>query len=446
MSELLKLIKNLLGQGFASKADKAKVKSLFKELGEDERETVGEDAEKVEKLPEEKEGQEGGDDLEKMLKNIVNLATDQKFEQVKSNVKEWMEEQKELLQKQSGVYQKDVKAGRKALNIYARSLCKAVLGNDIAKIKELTTDDQASPYGGYIVDSELSAEIRLLETEYGVARREMLSMQLSKNSYKANELVTDAVVYWVDEAGSISSSQVVLGQHTLELKKIAVVIAFTSELLEDEEIDLVSFVTTRVAELASEKEDEAFFNGDGSSPYGSFTGLLKSTYVNTVTMTGTTFASIDADDLLDMIDNTPTGALRNAKFYMHKSVMSYIRKLKDTYGQYVFQTPSEKGPGTIWGYPVVFVEVMPTSGETAANTAFVIFGDLKKGCIFGYKGAIKAKRFDAGTIRNVAGNADINLITTDREAIRFTERVGYVQVIQNLKKPITVLKTAAVSA
>lgn len=460
MKKILELIKSLLAKGFATKSEKAEVKSMLKELGDDEQETVKDDVAKVDDLPEEEGGDEEDKEIEKMLKSLISKTGEDNLKAVKAEVKEWLEEQKDLIAKKSGVYSPEVKANRARLNEWTRGFCKAVLFNDTEAVKELykkgifdgaakkemSTDGTGSPYGGYVTDSELSAEIRHLMTEYGVARREMMTMQLSKHSYKANELVTDLTTYWVDEAGSISSSQVVLGQNTLELKKIAAVVCFTSELLEDEEIDLAAFISSRVAEGFAQKEDNAFFNGDGSSPYGSFTGLLLSTYVNTVTMTGTTFASIDADDLLDMVDATPSGALKNGKYYMNRSIMSYVRKLKDDQNAPIFQRASEAGPATLWGYPVVDVEVMPTSGDTAADTPFVLFGDLKKGCILGYKGAIKAKRFDAGTIRNVAGNADINLITSDREAIRWTERVGYVQVIQNFKKPITVLKTAAASA
>ena len=279
-------------------------------------------------------------------------------------------------------------------------------------------------------------------TEYGVARREMMSIQLSKGSYKANNLATDVTCYWVDEAGSIKSTQAVLGQETLELKKLATIATMTSELLQDEEIDLSAFLLERVAEGMAKMEDEAFFKGDGTTTYGSFTGLLENASVNEITLTGTTFASMDADDLISMVDDTPQGALRNAKFYMNRTIMSIVRKLKDDNGQYIYQAPSQSGPATIWGYPVVLVEAMPDKDATEADTSFVLFGDLKKACIFGYKGGINAKRFDAGTVRNVAGSADLNLITSDREAIRWTERVGYIVIIATA---VTKLTTASAS-
>lgn len=326
-----------------------------------------------------------------------------------------------------------------------RDITKALLSGDDTKMKEMTTDSTGSPYAGYTVDSELSAEIRHLITEYGVARREMTTIPLTRNEYKANDLATDVTVYWVDEGAVIGSTEAVLGQESLTLKKLGAIITLTSELLEDTEIDFISFLASRVAEGMAKAEDLAFFAGDGTSTYGGFTGLLNATDVNEVVLTGATFASMDADDLLDMIDKTPSGALANAKFFYHRTVKSIIRKLKASgSGEYIYQAPSVSGPATVWGYPEVLVEAMPKSTDTAADTSFVLFGDLRKACILGYKSnGLVASRFNAGVVKNVAGNADINLITTDREAIRWTERTGYIRIIPTA---VTKLTTASVSA
>ena len=422
------------------------MKKAFEALDVDEQSLVKDQYTKAIELKDKESSQI--DETEKMLDDMLAKRDAKISETLKADIKkeisEYIKEQKELIEKKAGVYAKDIKTDRKKISTYMRNLCGAIVkGGDFeVKLKEMTTDDTGSPFAGYTVDSELAAEIRHLMTEYGIARREFETVQLSKNTYKANELITDIVTYWTDEGSAILSSQVVLGQNTLELKKLTAIVSMTSELLEDTEIDFVGFVGKRVAESFANAEDSQFFNGDGTT----FTGLLQSANVNTVTMTGTTFASIDADDLIAMVDATPQGALSNGKYYMHRSIMSFVRQLKDSQNAYIFQKPSESGPGTIWGYPVVQVEAMPSSGDTAAATAFVIFGDLKKGALLGFKGAIKVKRFDAGIVRNVANDADINLITTDREAVRWVSRVGYMQTITTLKIPITVLKTAAASA
>jgi len=442
MDELKKLIAKLLKKGFATASEKKAVRDIVKELDGDENEEVVEEVEKVENLPEEEETPDDTE-VEKGLKKLLSKAVKEVSEDVKSEVSAHVRKELAKIKQGDGVYQNDVKEARKGINQKMVGMCKSLFsGNEVA-MKDLTTDATGSPYGGYTVDTELSAEIRHLITEYGVASREMNALQLSKHNYKANNLATDVVTYWVDEAGSIKSSQAVLGQGTLDLNKIATIVSFTSELLEDSEIDWVSFIGGRVAEAMAEMEDEAFFNGDGTSTYGSFTGLLNNTSVNEVVMTGTTFASLDADDLIDMVDSTPSGALANAKFYMNRTIMSLVRKLKDSNNDYIYQRPSESGPATIWGYPVVLVEVMPTTSDTAADTSLILFGDLKKACIYGFKGGIKADIFRSGSVRNSGDSADVNLITTDREAIRWTRRVGYLAI---LPTAVTKLTTATASA
>lgn len=442
MKKFAELLKTILGKGVIAATEKAELQKLFNEMDVEAKETFEADYNKAIALD---AGDEGTDDeVTAQLKALLGNVEVKLRDEVVATVNAWLKQQEEVLAKKVGFGNSEVRKSREMVASKMKALCEALISGDETKLKEMTTDASGSPFAGYVVDSELAAEIRVLTTEYGVARREFLSLQLSKNTYRANNLVTDVTVNWEDEAGEINSTQAVLGQETLELKKLAAIVTLTSELIEDQETDLFAFLISRVAEEIARKEDLAFFNGDGTSTYGSFTGLLQAANTNEVVMTGTTFASMDGDDLIDMVDETPVGALMNAKYFMHRSIMSIVRKLKaSTTGEYVYQRPSESGPATIWGYPVVLVEVMPKRSETAADTAFVIFGDLKKACILGYKGAMRAKRFDAGVVKNVANNGDINLITTDREAIRVTQRSGYILI---LPKAVTVLKTAEVSA
>jgi HK97 family phage major capsid protein len=440
MNQVLKMIAALIKQGFASANDKAKLVAEVAKLKTEDQEAVGDKVDEVNELPEKGENGEGdGAEVEKGIAALFKKHADK----ITGELKAYLDEQKELSEKKAGVYNPEVRGKRKEISERLREMAKALLSGNDAKLKEMTTDASGTPYAGYAVDAELSAEIRHLITEYGVARREMMALPLSKGSYKANTLTTDITVYWVDQGSAISSSQVVLGQDTLTLEKLGVIVTLTSELLEDSEIDFISFIGSRVAEGFAKAEDLAFFNGDGTATYGGFTGLLKNASVNEVVMTGSTFASMDADDLLDMIDATPAGALAGAKYYYHRTVKSIIRKLKGTDGQYVYQAPSQSGPATVWGYPEVLVEAMPSKTATAADTSFVLFGNLRQACIFGYKSSgMKVMRFNSGVVRNVAANADINLITTDREAIRWTERVGYLPI---LPTAVTKLTTGPVS-
>lgn len=454
MNLLKKLLLALIKKGWATKEEKEEVKESVEELDDDKKEEVKEDVDKVEALPdkepEDKEDKDEDDDeaLEEAKSLVKKGISEMKAELTKEfdeKLEKRVKEELELKAKKIGIYNPEIQKDEKRirLNGIMKALSSAILTGKDTKLKEMTTDSSGTPYAGYVVDSELSAEIRHLTIEYGVARREASVLTLSKNSYKANDLVTDVTVNWVDEAGAIASTQAVLGQTTLELQKLGAICTLTNELLEDEEVDLFSFLAGRVAEGFAEKEDEAFFNGDGTSTYGSFTGLLENASVNEVTMTGTTFASVDANDLWDMIAASPQSVRKTGKFYMNFGIMGYIRQLQSTDGIYLYQAPSESGSATVWGRPVVDVEVMPAKGDTAVDTSFVLYGDIKKATILGIKSGLRAEMFNAGIVADVAGTGTINLITTDRKAVRWVERWGFIIIIP---EAITKLTTASSSA
>jgi len=422
----------------------------LKTKDEEEKEEETEEKEEEEKEEEEETEEKSAEDMAKeiktqMLKTIKDSVEDN-VEAIKAEIKTYVEEQKKLMEQKAGVYNPEAKKDLKATNSYIRALIGATLSNRTEDLqektglsfKELTTDATGSPYGGYVVDSELSAEIRHLETEYGVAMKEFTVVPLSKNTYKANELVTDVTVYWVDEGVAIGSTQAVLGQETLELKKLGAIITMTSELIADQEIDLWGFLKGRIAEGFARAKDEAYFIGDGTDTYGSFTGLLENGDIEDIDAAGDTFAEITADDLMNLKNAAPQSVRKTGKYYMNETIMNLVRVLKDGNDRYIFQEPSVTGPATIWGRPVVEVEVMPGSGDSAAETPFVLFGDLKKACLLGEKGGLVTDMFDAGIVRNVAGTADVNLITTDRKAIRMKERTGYLCLLPSaIKRLVT---------
>jgi HK97 family phage major capsid protein len=386
------------------------------------------------------------EDVQKEVNELVAKGVEEAVGKIDADYKvkfeAWKKEQEELSAKRAGLQNSEVKDKRSALNATVRKFITALQSNDGAVLKELSegTDNK----GGYTVPTEISYEIEHLMTQYGVARREMFVTPMTSDTLKINNLATDVSVYWTDEATAKTSSDVVLGQVTLSLKKIAVIVPMSDELLEDTAVDIVGFLTERIAEKMAEKEDLAFFKGDGSGTYGSFTGILKNTSTNSVTMTGTGFSSLDCDDLIDMEDATPAGVLANSKYFMHRTILNVVRKLKSgTTQEYIFSPATQGAPAMVNGYPVVKVEAMPAIGDSAANTAFVLFGDMRKACWLGYKGGLKIAISSEATVRNTAGNADIDLFRSDMTALRVVERVGYVAV---LPTAVTRLKTNSASS
>jgi HK97 family phage major capsid protein len=172
--------------------------------------------------------------------------------------------------------------------------------------------------------------------------------------------------------------------------------------------------------------------------------LLESSNVGEVIMEGSTFSSMTADDLANLMSATPQAARRTGKFYLHFSVMMHVRALKDNEGRYIYQEPSATGPATIWGKPVVEVEVFPEMADSAAETSFVLFGDLRRAAWVGVKASgLSMTLSNEATIRNVAGNADLRLFEQDMTALRMVERIGFQEV---LPLAVTKLSTGVASS
>jgi HK97 family phage major capsid protein len=441
MNEFLKFLKSLKAKGFATASEKAKVATMLKELESDEQETVADDVAEVEALADTDPADDAKVDevVEKAFNKAglkIEKGLDAKLEKavadMKSDVEAWLKSQKDKINAGVGSEESTIKAKHDRMNKFLKGFANAILSGDDAKAKEMTTDKTGSPFAGYAVDSELSAEIRALTTVYGVARREFFATPLSKNAYEANALATDVTVGWVTEAGVIGSTQIVLGQEELKLKKLGAIVSLTRELIEDEEVDLFSFIATRVAQGFALSEDRAFFigTGAGDTTNGEFTGITQNASVPVVNLSGA-LSTLTVEKLYDTMDALPQGAQAGAKWYGHRSIKSKVRLLKDGASQYVYLDPiNNAGLPSLLGKPFVEVEAMTPAGSVASTDGVVLlYGDLKKSSIMGYKSGIVADRFNAGVIKNVAGNADINLITTDREAIRFISRVGAITIL-----------------
>ncbi len=324
-----------------------------------------------------------------------------------------------------------------------RKFMKALIDGDKVAAKALTTSTSGSSpddaQAGLLIPTELLNEVlRIKETQYGLARREMRYLPFSGpgNSRVIPSLGTSVSVYWTGEGEKKTSTQPKFSVVTQTLKKLAAITPFTEEILEDSAINLTQLVAELFAEATAKEEDIQFFNGTGSP----WTGILHNGSVNIVLQASGDVDQLTADDLLDMIDKTPSGSLNGSKFYMHRTVFSVVRKLKDSTGQYIVQNPTAGQPGTIWNYPYELSDAFPTKASVTLNTPYILFGNLKQAAIFGDKQQLRVKLLEEATITDTDDSTVINLAEQDMVALRIVERVGYVLALPDA---LTVLKAQA---
>ncbi len=336
-------------------------------------------------------------------------------------------------------------AGAEKKGVVTRKFMKALLSGDAATLKAMhekaiTDDDNDDVKAGLTIPAELRAEVlRIAQTQFGLARRDMRYLPFSGpgNSRTIPSLGTSVTVKWTDEGAKKQGTQPVFSIVTQTLKKLAAIVPMTEEIIEDSAIDIVALLGQLFAEAVSKEEDIQFFAGTGSP----WTGILNNGDVNKVQQASGDATQLTADDLLDMIDATPTGALNGAKFYMHRSVLSVIRKLKASgSGEYIYQQPGGALPATIWNYPVETSDAFPALSEVSDGDQYILFGNLQQGAIFGDKQQLRVKLLDQATVTDADGSTVINLAEQDMVALRIVERVGYTVA---LAKALTVLEAQA---
>jgi HK97 family phage major capsid protein len=249
--------------------------------------------------------------------------------------------------------------------------------------------------GGYTVPNIVASDLIWLREMYGVARRNSRIYPMSSDTLLVPSATASTTVYYPSEATAITASDITFGQVSLSAKKLAVLTIASKELGEDTVIDLGAALARDMAYSIAKEEDNACFNGDGTSTYGSITGILKAVYGLNATkaniagvvlgaaLSGAAFSNFTLANFQSMVAKLPTYA-DNAKWYMHKDLFfnGVADKLIALGGNAILdiQNAYTTAP-TLFGYPIEWVQNMPKA--PAATTAVAILGDLSKGVAFG---------------------------------------------------------------
>jgi HK97 family phage major capsid protein len=260
--------------------------------------------------------------------------------------------------------------------------------------------------GGFTVPDIVSSDLIWLREMYGVARRNSRIYPMSSDTLLVPSATGSTTVYYASEATAITDSQLTFAQVSLSAKKLAVLTIASKELGEDTVIDLGASLARDMAYAIAKEEDNACFNGDGTSTYGSITGILRAVYGLNATkaniagvvlgaaLSGASFSNFTLANFQSMVAKLPTYA-DQAKWYMHKDLFfnGVADKLIALGGNAILdiQNAYTTAP-TLFGYPIEWVQNMPKS--PAATTPVAILGDLSKGVAFGDRRAMTVEVSD----------------------------------------------------
>lgn len=267
-----------------------------------------------------------------------------------------------------------------------------------------------------VTPEDFIKELDKMVVEYGVTRRNATIYSVNSNTYHVNKLTGEVTVAKVGEKAKIGASNLDTTPVTISLDKYAGIALLTDELDEDSVINLWNEMSESFGRAFAESEDTLTF----AEVLANGTQVVMGTGLDT-------FAEITFGEIRRLVDAVHPQALKNGKFYLHRSILSILGGLKDKNDRPLLADGVNGADAkTLYGYPVELVEVMPTSAESADDTAFIAFGDLKK-VTFIEKAGTRFKVLSEGTV--TVDGTEVNLGEQDCQALRAIRRynVGMVR-------------------
>mgnify|MGYP001149410779 CR=1 FL=1 len=265
---------------------------------------------------------------------------------------------------------KDVDLSLKAWDSFMR---KGESHMDEMELKALTVGTAAT--AGNLAPAEYVEELIKVITEISPVRSVARVRQTSNKEIEVPSKTASFAAAWTAETGSrTETTGYTTSLNTIPTHELYALVDISGMLLEDSVFDLEAEMNTEFAEQFAKAEGNAFLVGNGTNKP---TGILDGTTVASTTAAAA--AAIATDDIMDLVHGLKSEYARNASFMMNRSTLGAIRKLKDTAGQYIFQTgfSGQSGlPNTILGHP--YVEAVDMA-DIAASAKPVVFGDYRRG-------------------------------------------------------------------
>lgn len=241
-----------------------------------------------------------------------------------------------------------------------------------------TNDNNAA---GYFVPNEVEYAIQELALAYGVFRQYAEIVPMASGTKDSPRWTGAMTAYWVAEGAAPAESNPAWDMIGLVAKELKALSKMTRVLDEDSVVDLGDKITLALAEAFTYAEDNAGFNGDGTSTYGGITGLVTKILAAAAAYKqaaagNVSDVTLDLDDFNACVAQLPNWPNFSPVWFMHKTVWANsAQRLQMAAGGVVPADIQAGARPMLLGYPVVFVNVMdptPTVNEIAA-----ILGDLR---------------------------------------------------------------------
>lgn len=245
--------------------------------------------------------------------------------------------------------------------------------------------------GGYTVPAEIASMVIDSMKAFGAMRSvadvfsteggNSLNWPTSDGTAEVGEIVAENAAA---SGADITFGTVAVNPYMYSSKKIAL----PWQLIADSAIDVVGFVTNRLATRLGRITNTHYTTGDGSSkPYG----VMARTSAGKTGASGQT-TTVIYDDLVDLKHSVNRAYRPGAKFMMNDLSVAIVSKLKDSDGRPIWQPAVTAGaPDMLLGHAVVTNDDVAVMAASAKSIAF---GDFSYFKIRDVAGSVQMRRFD----------------------------------------------------
>ena len=253
--------------------------------------------------------------------------------------------------------------------------------NDIEILKKSQVEFNQQ-LGGALVPQEFAPQLIWLTEQYGASKRLANVVPMSSESKAYPRKTGIASMSPIAETGTIAVSDNSYGNVTLTAKKYGVLFKVSNELFNDAAISVTDDIASSIAEAEAIAIDQAYFLGDGSSTYANQVGLISGLSSASSYITAAAWGSITKDHFTELMGSVEyVNAARLTFACSRQFFVQVMMRLDKASSQFKDISTGNLGGGTFMGYPVQFVQVMPTA--TASSQKCVYFGDFVGGSMIG---------------------------------------------------------------
>lgn len=244
--------------------------------------------------------------------------------------------------------------------------------------------------GGYTVPDLMADAVLWVRDLYGIAPRVLRHMTMDSDTLNVPKRDAGLTVYYPDQSAAITESTKTFGTAQLVAAKRAVLCAYSSEMGEDSIISIADDLAEEVGSAMGLRMDVEMWQADGTSAYGSVTGLNDSLgAAGKVTQgSGNTWGAITLADLNGVVATLPEKHHPDARWICSRSFKSSVidKLVYAAGGNTLTQLAGDSG-SQLFGYPIELTDAAPTS--TAVATTSMMFGNFNNAMLLGDKREVK---------------------------------------------------------